>query len=575
MPRFNTPPGWPAPPPGWTPPPSWQPDPSSPPAPAGWSFWLDAAAQSTPPAPRRGRGRRVGVVAAASAGALALVGMAALQAAHGGPTQPTSATSSTRSVASSPSTSETTPSDPATATTEPSATTAPTDPSRRRPRRAPSTPATPATAQAPAAKPGTALAALATLRVAGRAPKTGYDRARFGQAWADVDRNGCDTRNDVLRRDLTRYTLKAGTHGCLVLKGTLHDPYTGRTIAFVRGQTHLDRRADRPCRRPLRRLAEGRTGLEHRQAHRLRQRLAQPARRRRPHQRQQGRRRRRHLAAAAEVLPVRVRRAAGCGEAQLRPVGDPCREGRHRPRAGPVPRPEASGCQAFRLGGGDGRGRSGSVDDDQDLGARSRRPVAPTRGSARARRPRATATARTSAASTPSTTGTATPTTTAGSASSARRRLASRPDSTYIGCMKPLVVLGVLAAAALTACSAGPRDAMDVATSRLEHQRSRCVASAPARHHRPIPPVGRARPRSAGGERRLRQAGPAARRVATRRAAARCSRSGRPPWRAQQRATALKGQGVNAISVGELVVKLSAQLDAAARQQYATALQPG
>jgi hypothetical protein len=73
--------------------------------------------------------------------------------------------------------------------------------------------------------------------VAGRAPKTGYDRARFGPAWADVDRNGCDTRNDVLRRDLTRYTLKAGTHGCLVLKGTLHDPYTGRTIAFVRGQT--------------------------------------------------------------------------------------------------------------------------------------------------------------------------------------------------------------------------------------------------------------------------------------------------------------------------------------------------
>ncbi|KQX66361.1 deoxyribonuclease [Angustibacter sp. Root456] len=81
------------------------------------------------------------------------------------------------------------------------------------------------------------MAALATLRVAGRAPKTGYDRARFGQAWADVDRNGCDTRNDVLRRDLTRYTLKAGTHGCLVLKGTLHDPYTGRTISFVRGQS--------------------------------------------------------------------------------------------------------------------------------------------------------------------------------------------------------------------------------------------------------------------------------------------------------------------------------------------------
>jgi len=76
---------------------------------------------------------------------------------------------------------------------------------------------------------------LATLVIKGRAPRTGYVRDDFGQAWADVDRNGCDTRNDVLRRDLTRLTLKAGTHGCLVLKGTLPDPYTGSTINFVRG----------------------------------------------------------------------------------------------------------------------------------------------------------------------------------------------------------------------------------------------------------------------------------------------------------------------------------------------------
>ena len=86
-------------------------------------------------------------------------------------------------------------------------------------------------------KGGSALAALATLAAKGRAPKTGYDRALFGQAWADVDRNGCDTRNDVLRRDLTAYVLKPGTNGCLVLSGTLHDPYSGSTIAFVRGQS--------------------------------------------------------------------------------------------------------------------------------------------------------------------------------------------------------------------------------------------------------------------------------------------------------------------------------------------------
>ena len=87
------------------------------------------------------------------------------------------------------------------------------------------------------ARGGSALAALATLAVKGRSPKTGYDRALFGQAWADVDRNGCDTRNDVLRRDLTAYVLKPGTNGCLVLSGTLHDPYTGKSIAFVRGQS--------------------------------------------------------------------------------------------------------------------------------------------------------------------------------------------------------------------------------------------------------------------------------------------------------------------------------------------------
>ncbi|WP_237559697.1 GmrSD restriction endonuclease domain-containing protein [Corynebacterium neomassiliense] len=79
-----------------------------------------------------------------------------------------------------------------------------------------------------------ALATLDTLPVKGRAPKTGYSREQFGQEWADVDRNGCDTRNDILARDLTGVTLKEGS--CRVLSGTLDDPYTGRAIGFVRGQ---------------------------------------------------------------------------------------------------------------------------------------------------------------------------------------------------------------------------------------------------------------------------------------------------------------------------------------------------
>jgi hypothetical protein len=83
---------------------------------------------------------------------------------------------------------------------------------------------------------GRAVAALATLPVKGRAPKTGYTREQFGAAWSDIDRNGCDQRNDVLARDMTKETFKPGTHDCVVLTGTLADPYTGRTIAFTRGQ---------------------------------------------------------------------------------------------------------------------------------------------------------------------------------------------------------------------------------------------------------------------------------------------------------------------------------------------------
>jgi len=71
----------------------------------------------------------------------------------------------------------------------------------------------------------------------GRAPKTGYTRAQFGPAWADVDRNGCDTRNDILKRDLTKEVFKEKTNGCTVLSGTLVDPFSGETINFVRGVT--------------------------------------------------------------------------------------------------------------------------------------------------------------------------------------------------------------------------------------------------------------------------------------------------------------------------------------------------
>ncbi|HEY7621791.1 MAG TPA: DUF1524 domain-containing protein [Solirubrobacteraceae bacterium] len=76
----------------------------------------------------------------------------------------------------------------------------------------------------------TALAALAALPVKGRAPMTGYSRDRFGDGWLNVD--GCDTRDRILRRDLSHKAF-AGT--CEVLRGRLEDPYTARPITFVRG----------------------------------------------------------------------------------------------------------------------------------------------------------------------------------------------------------------------------------------------------------------------------------------------------------------------------------------------------
>lgn len=93
----------------------------------------------------------------------------------------------------------------------------------------------PPVASADDAPPGSALATVALLEVKGRAPRTGYERDLFGSGWVDVDRNGCDTRNDMLARDLTGITFKAGTHDCVVLTGTLADPFSGRTIPFQRG----------------------------------------------------------------------------------------------------------------------------------------------------------------------------------------------------------------------------------------------------------------------------------------------------------------------------------------------------
>jgi hypothetical protein len=104
-------------------------------------------------------------------------------------------------------------------------------------------PVAPATAQEPQTQPTAYLAvsvvsALESLAVKGRAPKTGYSRDAFGPEWKDVNGNGCDTRNDILRRDLQRTKVRGG---CEVQSGVLSpDPYTGHTNAYVHGQSTVD-----------------------------------------------------------------------------------------------------------------------------------------------------------------------------------------------------------------------------------------------------------------------------------------------------------------------------------------------
>lgn len=88
-----------------------------------------------------------------------------------------------------------------------------------------------------------ARATLAGLRAAGKGPMTEYSGNReklFGPAWTDKAKgvamagNKCDTRNDILKRDLTQ--VKLDKDGCTVLSGKLWDPYNAQWIDFQRGK---------------------------------------------------------------------------------------------------------------------------------------------------------------------------------------------------------------------------------------------------------------------------------------------------------------------------------------------------
>ncbi|MGA5287798.1 HNH endonuclease family protein [Streptomyces pseudogriseolus] len=82
-----------------------------------------------------------------------------------------------------------------------------------------------------------AAALIDKVATKGRGPKTGYDRDEYGYAWMDTAdgvpfaRNGCDTRNDLLRRDGQKLRFRPGSD-CVLVSLTLADPYTGTTIEW-------------------------------------------------------------------------------------------------------------------------------------------------------------------------------------------------------------------------------------------------------------------------------------------------------------------------------------------------------
>lgn len=97
-----------------------------------------------------------------------------------------------------------------------------------------------ARADVPTVQPGVDVLTGITV-VPARIHRYDYRRAAFGDAWTDDNdapggHNGCDTRDDILNRDLVDKTYVA-IKRCpdAVATGTLHDPYTNDTIAFTRG----------------------------------------------------------------------------------------------------------------------------------------------------------------------------------------------------------------------------------------------------------------------------------------------------------------------------------------------------
>jgi Protein of unknown function (DUF1524) len=85
-----------------------------------------------------------------------------------------------------------------------------------------------------------ARALIEKIATKGRGPKTGYSRDQFGYAWMDsapggvpYSHNGCDTRDDVLKRDGQDLTYRSGSD-CVVATMKLLDPYSGKMMDWTK-----------------------------------------------------------------------------------------------------------------------------------------------------------------------------------------------------------------------------------------------------------------------------------------------------------------------------------------------------
>jgi hypothetical protein len=96
-------------------------------------------------------------------------------------------------------------------------------------------------ADTPTVAPGVdVLAGIALIPV--RIRGHDYRRDAFGDSWSDDNsapggHNGCDTRNDILERDLVdKSYVPIKRCPTAVATGLLHDPYTNAEVAFTRGE---------------------------------------------------------------------------------------------------------------------------------------------------------------------------------------------------------------------------------------------------------------------------------------------------------------------------------------------------